>query len=62
MVQTGVLDLAYVVLGWGVDALANETALASGLPAYKVGIVDMVIDNSAEMCYTVHADLLKVMC
>ena len=62
MKQTGVLDLAYVVFSSGVDAFANETALASRLSTYKAGIVDMVIDNYAEMCYTIHADLLKVMC
>jgi hypothetical protein len=51
MEKTGMLNLAYIVFGLGVDALANETALASGLPTYKAGIVDVVIDNSAEMCY-----------
>ena len=56
------LDIAYVMLSLGVDAFPNQTTLSSGLSAHKVGIAHVLIDNSAEICYTVHADRMAVMC
>jgi len=60
--EINMLDIADVALRSGVNAFSNETALAGGLPTYKVGIVDVMVDNPAKICDTVHADLLKGEC